>query len=93
MQNKSLLIILILIIAVLFLTNPTTTDYAQWTTNKIKNTENPISSFITGTIGESFIKESVSRKNYYIFSTYNFDNKKTLGILTFFFPLNYSFSK
>lgn len=93
MQKRSLLIILFLIIAILFLTNPDTNDYAQWTTDKIKNTENPISSFLTGTIGESFIKESASRKNYYIFSVFEFDDKKTLGILNIFFPLDYSFSK
>lgn len=93
MQKRSLLIILLLIFALLFLTNPDTNEYAQWTTDKIKNTENPISSFITETIGESFIKESASRKNYYIFSIFEFDGKRTLGILTLFYPLDYSFSK
>jgi len=93
MKKTSLLIILFLVFALLILTNPNTADYAQWTTDKIKNTDDPISSFITGTIGESFIKESASRNNYYIFSIFEFDGKKTLGILNLFFPLDYSFSE
>ena len=93
MKIGSKIIILFLILVILFLTNPGTADYAQWTTDKIKNAENPISSFFTGTIGETFVKESTLRKNYYIFSIFEFDGKRTLGIATLFFPLNYSFEK
>lgn len=93
MKFGSKIIILLLIMVILFLTNPTTAEYANWTTNKVKNTENPLSALFAGTIGETVIRESTQKNDYYIFSIFEFDKKRTLGIATLFFPLNYSFAK
>ena len=92
MKWGSKIIIIFLVLIILFLTNPATADYARWTTNKVKNAENPLSALFAGTIGETVIREATIRKNYLLFSVFEFDKKKTIGILTLFFPLNYSFS-
>ena len=93
MKIGSKIIILFLILVILFLNNPTTAEYARWTTDKVKNTENPISALFAGTIGETVLRESTAKRNYYIFSIFEFDGKRTMGIATIFFPLNYSFEK
>ena len=93
---KKLLVVIIILIFVLVLTNPSQADYNSWINGKLADQLNYDSQ---GTLGKAISKISdllvepvTERQNYILFSIYetrvaNTQVTKTLGILKFFIDL------
>ena len=93
---KKLLAVIIILIFVLILTNPSQADYNSWMNDKLADQLNYDSQ---GTLGKAISKISdllvepvTERQNYVLFSVYetriaNTQVTKTLGILKFFIDL------
>ncbi len=93
---KKLLAVIIILIFVLILTNPSQADYNSWINDKLADQLNYDSQ---GTLGKAISKISdllvepvTERQNYVLFSVYetriaNTQVTKTLGILKFFIDL------
>ncbi len=93
---KKLLVVIIILIFVLVLTNPSQADYNSWINGKLADQLNYDSQ---GTLGKAISKISdllvepvTERQNYVLFSIYetriaNTQVTKTLGILKFFIDL------
>ncbi len=101
MKNfKISLSILLILILVLFATNPTLEDFHSYIEKEIQNKVAEesgnlldfIGGLISGTLSEAVIKNSISHENYVVFSIYKikYQNKTytTIGILNHFFQLD-----
>ncbi len=94
---KKLLFIIILLIFVLVLTNPTQADYNSWVNEKLAqkleyNSKGTVGKVISP-LTNMLVNSVTERHNYYIFSIYeteiaNNEINKTVGILKMFVDLN-----
>jgi len=97
---KKSLIILVLVAALLYVTNPSKEDFSDWTKARMEERmeesakENGIQEALSGTlseIGSAVGAMFTEEKNYYLFSIYTVDLGKKeysyLGVFKVFIPL------
>jgi len=93
MRKGSFLILILIILLILFITNPGTDDFARWVIED-RSDEGLVQDLIS-IIGEPMISEMAERNNYFIFSTFELsaegagDELKALGIAGNFIKLNF----
>ena len=78
----------IAIIALLYITNPTQTDFNDWCKQAIKKEfGNSTLTSLTATLASPAIGKMTTRKDYYLCSVYEIADKQILGIGKQFFSL------
>lgn len=91
-KNSIKYIIFMLVIIILFLTNPTKPEFTEWTTNKLmEQAQTDMVKGLTSLFGNALIDSVTVRHNYILFSVFdvNYDKQdmKVLGISKIFIPL------
>jgi len=96
-SNKYLLVIILTgIIIMLAATNPTTSDFAEWTVSRAVREGLVEAEVFVSLLGEPMVRGMTIRNNYVLFSVFIFPvsetdyEPKTLGVLGNFILLNYS---
>lgn len=91
-SSKGFLIFLAIILALLFLTNPTMDDFSNYTQKELtKTATSDLEKGLAAAIADPLIKAATYRDNYYIFSIYRYkfesSNDNVIGILKTFIPI------
>lgn len=86
-KRNTIIPIIITILLVAILTNPSSTDYKNWVKQiELKQIHNSREKEFVSVFGNSIIKNSTTSKNYFIFSTYDtvFDKKSKIRVIGIF---------
>ncbi len=93
---KKILALIVLLLILLFVTNPNQSDYSSWVNNNFGDkfnysTKDSVGKLITS-ISEKVINMNTKRQNFYLFSIYEtklgeVEISRTLGICKFFIKI------